>query len=369
MAAEKKKTLYIEVLRIIAILFVIFNHTKQNGYVHFTLYEPGTLKFWFYMFFSVIAGIGVPVFYSVSGAVLIGKDEPVSYIWKKRIPKYVLVLVVFSLILSLWKALPDDSFSFLSFLKHIYSDGVIVPYWFLYSYIGFLMILPVIRRAVTNMTDQEFHYLFGLWIVFNSLIFILQYRLSNGTLSMNELLFPSLLTNMLFFYPALGYYLMVRLKKVSDKMCLTALVLAVITIAVTMYITGFRINLTGDINESTVNYFYECNRPFQVVFIILAVRKMFESKMISSLPDMILRNLGGCVFGIYLIEEIGRDILLPVYIRMCSGINSFAAVWIYVLLVFILCWFLAASVKYIFGFIMRVLVKRDKPGSQQTDHS
>ncbi|MBR2550839.1 MAG: acyltransferase family protein [Clostridiales bacterium] len=362
MPERKNKKIYLEVLRALAIIFVVFNHTRQNGYVYFTLYEAGTFRYWFYMVFSVIAGISVPLFYMISGTVLLGKTESVGYVWKKRISKYAVVLLVFSLIIYVLGNYYSGALSVTDFLKRTYSEGVIVPYWFLYSYIGFLIGLPVFRKAVINMTDQEFKYLFGIWIVYNSLIFILQYRFSGGTLRMNELLIPASLTNILFFYPAIGYYLGARLEKVTTQMCIVSLIFATASVAVIMYMTDYKISLTGDLNESSVSYFYDCCRPFQVVCIFVCVRKLFENRKIPAFLEKVILNLGSSVFGIYLIEEMGRDILYSVFLKMCSVINGFAAVWIYVLAVFLLCWFCTASFRFLFCFFRRIIVQRKQSG-------
>lgn len=34
MPEQKKKIIYLEVLRALVVFFVIFNHTRQNGYIH-----------------------------------------------------------------------------------------------------------------------------------------------------------------------------------------------------------------------------------------------------------------------------------------------------------------------------------------------
>ena len=358
MVNERKKIIYIEVLRAIAVLFVIFNHTKQYGYVRFTLCDPGTVQYWFYMFFSVITGISVPLFYTISGSVLIGKNETIGHVWKKRIFKYALALLVFSLIMYLWKTNDIGSFSIPSFLHQTYSEGVIVPYWFLYSYIGYLIGLPILRKTVTNMSDREFYYMFGLWFVFNGLIYVLQYRLSDGTIWMNELLFPSLLTNCIVFYPALGYFLAVKVKKITNKMCIILLLSALVSTAVTMYLTHYRISLTGDLNESAVSFFFDTYRPLQVVSVYCVIRKLFEDRQLPSIVRLLLCNMGGCVFGIYLIEEITRDILFTVYESLSDRINGFIAVWIYVLSVFVVSWICVASVRYLYVLFCRHVLKK-----------
>ena len=131
----RKKILYVEILRIISIVFVIFNHTNYLGYVYFLSFNTGTVPYWFYMIFAVIAKISVPLFFMISGMLLLGKSESVSYVWKKRISKHLCILLVFSLIYYILEIVSTQSgFSIRHFLISLYSEGVIIPYWFLYAY-------------------------------------------------------------------------------------------------------------------------------------------------------------------------------------------------------------------------------------------
>ena len=95
---KRSKVIYVEILRIIAIVFVVFHHTNYQGYVRFTTYGAGSFPYWICMVFSVLAGISVPLFFMISGMLLLGKeDETIGYVWKKRIPRYLIVLLLFSL--------------------------------------------------------------------------------------------------------------------------------------------------------------------------------------------------------------------------------------------------------------------------------
>ena len=91
----KKKILYVEILRIICIVFVIFNHTNYMGYVYFLSFDNGTLPYWFYMFFTVIAGISVPIFLMISGMLLLGKMNPLVMSGKNAFPNMLLFLLCF----------------------------------------------------------------------------------------------------------------------------------------------------------------------------------------------------------------------------------------------------------------------------------
>lgn len=80
---EHKRKVYLEMIRIIAIFLVIFNHVEGV-----TLYQTSVgLKTWGYMFISMLTSINVPLFFMVSGTLLLGKiDNFKTVIQKKSCP-------------------------------------------------------------------------------------------------------------------------------------------------------------------------------------------------------------------------------------------------------------------------------------------
>ncbi len=346
---KNKKIVYVELLRIIAIFFVIFNHTNQRGFVHFTLYEIGSFEYWFYMFFSLIAGISIPVFFMISGMLLLDKkDESIGYIWKHRIPKYVFVLLFFSffqyLIINRFDV---HAFSLKEYFLLTYTSGVIMPYWYLYVYIAFLIALPFIRKMARDINEHEFLYLVGFYILFNGIICILQYVLSNGTVYINEYLSPAVLFHNIVFYPLIGYYLGNKIKTVNTKKLLVCFFLFLISVLLTAYITDYKIKLTGDLGEGDVITFYRSTRPLQAIFIFLFVRKAFENKKLPGIVEKVILSIGKCTFGIYLIEDTLRESLNFIYVYLSSKVDCFPAILLFVFVVFCIGFFIIYLCKYI----------------------
>lgn len=87
----KAKRVYYEWMRLIACFFVIFNHLK--GYVLFR--NASGAKQLFYMSLSVITKINVPLFFMVSGALLLEKQEDIFTVLKKRVSRICLVILLF----------------------------------------------------------------------------------------------------------------------------------------------------------------------------------------------------------------------------------------------------------------------------------
>lgn len=88
---------YIDVLRIIACLLVIFNHTNERGFLRFASDTIGSLEWGCHLFISIFCKSAVPIFFMISGSVLLRKKETMIETYK-RIPKFLADLIVFSLV-------------------------------------------------------------------------------------------------------------------------------------------------------------------------------------------------------------------------------------------------------------------------------
>ncbi len=211
----EKKTVYLELIRALAIFPVIFNHTGTNGFFLFSIRQSSAL-YPIYMFLSIACRTAVPLFWMVSGSLLLPKEESIRYVYRHRVLRMVFVLVLFSLFhysFTTWKL--SARFDFAYFLTKLYTDRHATAYWFLYSYIGMLMMLPLLRRMVKSMTGNQFLYLFLLIIIMKGIMPILQYLVStnhavmaatnNSDLIMNEKLTSNLFSKSVLYFIG-GYY-------------------------------------------------------------------------------------------------------------------------------------------------------------------
>ena len=79
MSQAGKRTVYLDFIRILAIYMVLFNHTRTSGFVLFTV-RRGSFFYPFYLFNAILIKSAVPLFFMVSGALLLGKEESYSQI-------------------------------------------------------------------------------------------------------------------------------------------------------------------------------------------------------------------------------------------------------------------------------------------------
>ena len=71
MSRTSPRKLHIEALRIVAALFVLFNHTGEEGFFLFAAWPSTSPLCWAYLSLSILCKAAVPLFFMASGALLL----------------------------------------------------------------------------------------------------------------------------------------------------------------------------------------------------------------------------------------------------------------------------------------------------------
>lgn len=307
------RVVYLDILRIICILFVIFNHTRTEGVELYTLCAVNTFDYWGSIFIAILCKVAVPVFFMISGVTLLSKTENLKTFYVKRVLRFALVIVVFTFLqyLRIYRVHPEDGFSLKTWLINVYAGNIIEPYWFLKSYFSFLLIVPILRILVKNMEQKHFLYLIALKGV-ELLLFIIM--IISGYLA--NLSFP--LNTDIIFYPLFGYYLgnVIRpgeKKRIGSWMYALICILSVALIAVWDTLMYVR---TGSHQPGVHQAFtWILAGLFFMSFRFVEVKKVQVRRVIAS--------VGGAVFGTYLIEDVVRnqfEFLYPLLVPYTGGI-------------------------------------------------
>lgn len=194
---------YMDVLRLIAIFFVLYNHTGEKAAYYFTG-ECSRVSYWLSSIMLQIMTVNTTIFFFLSGALLLPKDEPIKSVMKKRVLKYAIIILVFDIIqygYNYFKK-PIIGFDIKNIIKDIYSTHVISQYWFLHAYLAFLLILPLLRALTKNMTGAMFRYLIIGYVLYNGLLPLVEYLCGMGRISIGIPVFENII-----MYPLCGYYM------------------------------------------------------------------------------------------------------------------------------------------------------------------
>ena len=155
--SENSRMVYIEILRIMACFFVIANHTN---YVFENVVANPVGSSWGNLIGSTlylaICKCAVTIFLMISGCLLLPRTD--SY--KKsliRVLRIVLVMMVFSIP---YYVIGDFEHSLYNFYLVVGRAQVTTAYWYLYLYLGVLVMMPVLQRMFSQFKKEDYCYFF-----------------------------------------------------------------------------------------------------------------------------------------------------------------------------------------------------------------
>ena len=305
-----------DLLRIIAILCVIFNHTKQYGY---ELYTVATDPYSRYgsLLLAIICKIGVPLFLMVSGALLLGKEESVQTVLKKRVLPFAVIFagMFFLQYLRVARAGGYDGVSISGYLRCLLYDDPIAPYWFLRSYLIFLITLPLLRAIARQMNRDWFILLIVLQCITTVLDMTAAFTGGANAFSF----FP---VDAFLFYPLAGYYLSAHREETKRYLQISAVISAVVLIATVVL-------LNQHVMQGTAESLFGPVWLYAITIFLLVTAHSFTSN------HPILKEAGSCVFGVYLIEDIVRNRLEFLIFLFEKVIGTLPACLLFVIIVFL----------------------------------
>ena len=346
----KNRKIYFDILRIIAILCVIYNHTNERGYFLYALPCSMPIKI-FYMIVAEFIAIGVPVFFMISGALLLGRDESIADLYKKRVLRIFGVIVIFSLIQFAYKLSIGEAEASVKYLADNTINQNIVPsYWFLYTYFAFLIILPLLRKLVKAMSEDDFKYLIFLYLLIEGALAVILYLLGYESYSM---FFERPFFDRIIIFPLVGYYLEHVLPKEKynkagvGKLLLVSLFTFVVFVAMTLYR-----DLPYEEFTTYDKGLYTCGLTLVLdITVFYIIKYLFDIKKDSSQYSVraykVITTMGAAIFGIYLVEGNVRHYTEPINTFLSGHIGVFPAAIVWVLLIFV--------ISLIISFIMKMI--------------
>lgn len=342
---QQRKT-YIDALRIVAIFGVLYNHTNRRGYYLYAFSDARICQD-FYIGIATLAATAVPIFFMISGALLLQKKESLKELFQKRILKMVLVLLVFSGIQYVLLLLEECvTFSRKAVVQAVLQDGVIPSYWFLYAYIAYLLLLPILRKVAEVMSKQDYFYLFALLLLVEGFLpMVLNLAGIGGT----NYFFSIPFLNPIIIYPLLGYYLEQYMKESYYNKKTNIIVGLCMAVVVLFFIamTQWR----GLPYEEFTTYdkgLYTCSFTMLLDVGIYYFVKYFDLRKQHSMKyDQMLHSMGECAFGIYLIEQPIRERSSFIYDGLSPVIGRFPACIVWVICIFIVAYSIVAILRRI----------------------
>ena len=350
MEGNKSRKTYLDILRIIAIFFVLYAHTDRFA-IHHYLVEGSAASFWVSLILQQITPINTAVFFAISGILLLKKEESVKELFRHRILRYIIIIIIFDFIQYCYNYHnnPEIGFDIGIILKRMYATTMITQYWYLYTYLAFLLILPYLRVLIKNMSEKMAKYLIGGFIVINGILPLVEILWENDRLAVSIPLFVNII-----IYPFLGYYLeyewyekLVAKKRliVSNVILVAALLLNVWYSYCRMQQGSYYICADGLVMIQVavlyldVRFIYDC--------IVRKKNKKANGESSQGVFSKILQVCGTGTFMIYLLEPQLREGYQFIYDNLYLVIGWLPATVL---------WLLAAMVTgIIISFVLRLI--------------
>ena len=314
------RKLHIEWIRIVAIIMVVLNHSD----LFYTFYTntDNAITFGSSLLISSICKINVPLFMMITGALLIPKAEDWKIILKKRVVRILIVLFVFSAIIYLLECFlwNQEVFSVIGFIDLFLKGDIQESYWYLYEYIGILLLLPMIGAMARNMDDNTMKYFVSLAMILKVGVAVINY-FTGYTVQ-----FDSFIVADSVFYVILGDYLENRIKKYEDVSNTKLVIAGLCSILFTILLVIWDRKMSGEWHEYILSMF----TPLLTISVYMLLKKQCM-KLNENKIAKIIRFLGSCSFGVYLVERIGQRIFLKIYIWLCDKTFGVLACLIYVM--------------------------------------
>ena len=325
----KEREYPFDVLRVIAMIMVIIIHVSNVYTRSYNFID--TNSYLVSLIFNTISRVSVPIFFMISGALLLDRNFNFKK-YKKRILKIILLIVVWDILYLIWE------YFFLGVSYNKLYKLLLEPYrahlWFLYTIVILYVIQPLLKYILDRINKPIKIVLFFAWLILS-------------TISMYNVTIANIFTifsNIGFF--VLGKYMydyLLNNQKNNKKYVFIMIVLLLVSLGESIYL-----NYTASLK---FNMFYNLFFAYRTPFIILSTFIIFKLVYIychNKKPKDIILLGSDLSLGVYLIHGMFLDVttkyvdyknVIPII-----GIPSFT---LYILILSMISVYLLRKIKYL----------------------
>ena len=116
--------------------------------------------------YDSIVRMGIPLFFMLSGYLLLNKDDSLSDFFLKRVNKVVIPLFMWSIFYVLWKCYYEQRIVIsIDAFRDAFFGPVYEHLWFVYTLLGLYLYIPILRIFIQNSSAKLQYYFVMLWFV------------------------------------------------------------------------------------------------------------------------------------------------------------------------------------------------------------
>ena len=316
-------------LRVLACFMVVLLHVSSTPFLSWDH------NWWAGNFYDSLMRPCVPLFLMISGATLLGRDEPLSVFFRKRFVRIIPPLLFWSLFYLAWSSYKGGQTG--NWVLAILSGPVKFHLWFFYELIGLYLVMPVLRKFFNGSSRKEQLWFICLWFMIASILPTLR-NLLQLHYSWTDL-FDQFLGNfnLAFFDGLLGYLVLGAYAAKSKTSATAGWALFIVASLCTMFGTWLVCSWLGKPSELLFSYLSP--------FVIAAAYGLFIvfMDMKKGAPSKLVTTIGDCTLGIYGLHifiidplfnqngfsvTIGNPWLMVPLVSLCVFLVSFSIIYL-----------------------------------------
>lgn len=308
---------WVDFTRVVAIFSVVLLHSAAP-----LLYRYNTISsfnWWVGNIYDSAVRPCVPLFFMITGYLLLGKQESVKDYLLKRSKRILIPFIVWSIIYVFWRGYLGETITPLTFLRLIFIPAY-YHLWFFYAIIWLYLYIPILRVFMQYSKKGFLYYFIILWFIAVLPIPFIEKAIPY----VSEMYVYITYTG----YLVVGYLL--GNTQTNKKHAIQSLLVSFICLLITITGTYF---LTAQSNREYLaygEYFHHYSSPniiLQSVSIFIFLKHFWENALISSHQKTILKVLSSASFGIYLIHPIVLDVLAAGWLGFSISAFSKSAIY------------------------------------------
>ena len=331
--ANANRIVWLDVIRLVAMLMVIGVHCIDPFYISPTMREIPEYTHWAAVYGSLLRP-SVPLFVMMTGLLLLPvKQQPLDAFYKKRIYRVLFPFLIWSVLYSMFpwftgvlglpKEIIGDFFCYTQghesqSLADSLKDVAMIPFnfshkenhmWYIYLLIGLYLYMPFFSAWVERASDKTKRAFLLIWAASLFLPYIREYVV-NGLFDRSGYAFGEDTWNefgMFYYFAGFNGYLLLGhyLKKGNSWSLSKTFLVCAVLFAVGYYVTytGFSaVAANPAATETEMELYFTFCSP-NVVLMTIAVFLLLQKSVVTS-PTLVklLANLTKCGFGIYMVH-------------------------------------------------------------------
>ncbi len=316
----KTRYLYLDLLKIMSAIFVVFNH-----YSYAIVTDSYVSKVAMTIMF-VVCKVAVPIFIMTTGALILGKKTDYKEIFTKRIFRIAVPLIVVS---AIYCFIFSDGLNISNIGNFVFSlfmqyDVNYSPYWlwYLYTLIALYIMTPFLQKMLRNFKTKDYKMFFLFFVIglgiLNFVVSIFNIFFDIST-NFNSGLLNVLFSNIVGLY-VFGFYIFNH--KITLQVKNTSWIILSLSLIVGLLFSFYGVYYKGGTFDSTTNW-WDLFIILSSCSIFILFKYYFEKIKVCSFVDKLINVCSGSSFGVYLIHPLLYDYMLNLpFIKKMLAVNS-----------------------------------------------